>query len=84
MKTLRISILASIAALAASAAIAGPGIGYWNSIHNPAKDQAPAVAATTPAKCEQMSVTVGKRTTTVECKGAVAETAACKAHCGGS
>ena len=84
MKTLRIGILASIVVLAASAAIAGPGIGYWNSIHNSVKDQAPSVAATTPAKCEQMPVTVGRRTTMVECKGAVAETAACKAHCGGS
>jgi len=86
MKTLRIGILAGIAALAASAAIAGPGFEYWNARRNPVKEQAPvasAAATITPVKCEAMPETIGKVTKMVECSGAVAGTAACKAHCGG-
>ncbi len=83
MKTLRVSTLLFIAAAATSASLAGPGIQYWNTRLNPAKQQAPAVTNTpAPAsKCEEMPVTVGKFNKVVECTGPVTDTAACKAHC---
>jgi len=85
MKTLRLSTLLVIAAAAASAAFAGPGIGYWTGRSNPVKEQAPVVANTPApaATCEKMPVTIGKFTRTVECTGSVTDTAACKAHCAG-
>jgi len=85
MKTLRVSTLLFIAAAAASAALAGPGIEYWNARRNPVKEQAPVVANTPApaATCEKMPVTIGRTTKMVECTGSVTDTAACKAHCAG-
>ncbi len=83
MKTLRLSTLLVIAVASASAALAGPGIEYWNARRNPVKEQAPVVT-NVPApdtKCEKMPVTIGKFTKTVECSGSVTDTAACKGHC---
>ena len=83
MKTLRITLLALAAAAATSAALAGPGIEYWNA-RRADRDAAKSESAAKPeaAKCDRMVVKHGKRTTTVECTGATAETAQCKAACG--
>lgn len=83
MKTLRLTLLSLAAAAAASAALAGPGIEYWNarrSDRDAAKSETAAKVDST--KCDRMIVKQGKRTTTVECTGATAETAQCKAACG--
>jgi membrane protein DedA with SNARE-associated domain len=83
MKTLRVTLLTLAVAAATSAALAGPGIGYWNArrADREAAKSAPAPKVETD-KCERMVVKQGKRTTTVECTGATAETAQCKAACG--
>lgn len=83
MKTLRLTLVSLVAAAAASAALAGPGLDYWNARRanrEAAKSETAAKAETT--KCERMVVKEGKRTKTVECTGATTETSKCKAACG--
>lgn len=83
MKTLRLTLVSLVVAAATSAAFAGPGLQYWNArrAEREAAKSAPAAKAETP-KCDRMVVKDGKRTKTVECTGATAETAQCKAACG--
>jgi hypothetical protein len=82
MNTLRITVISFLAAAAASASFAGPGIQYWSARRNPAPAATPATVATAPGKCETMIVNSGRRQITVECKGAIANTPKCKAMCG--
>ena len=83
MKTLRLTLVSLVVAAATSAAFAGPGLQYWNArrAEREAAKSTPAAKAETP-KCDRMVVKDGKRTTTVECTGATADTAKCKAACG--
>ena len=81
MKTLRLTLLSLVAASAASAAFAGPGLQYWNA-RRADREAAKPAAKVEAAKCDHMVVKDGKRTTTVECTGATADTAKCKAACG--
>ena len=85
MKTLRIALLSLVAVASASATFAGPGPQYWAARRDAqsARKAAPAVvSAEKSGTCETMIVKKGKRTSTVSCSGAIAETAKCKAHCG--
>ncbi len=87
MKTLRLAIISLVAVASASASFAGPGIQYWNARRADraaAAERAAAPAVNSPAseKCKSMIVKQGKRTSTVKCDGAVADTAKCKAACG--
>ncbi|MBC8012095.1 MAG: hypothetical protein H7067_18580 [Burkholderiales bacterium] len=84
MKTLRLTALLAITALAASSTFAGPGTQYWNArrADRAASKANATTAAATPEKCESMIVKSGKRTATVSCTGAVANTPKCKAACG--
>lgn len=87
MKTLRLAIISIVAVASASASFAGPGIQYWNARRADraaAAERAAAPTVKSPAseKCKSMIVKQGKRTSTVKCDGAVADTAKCKAACG--
>jgi hypothetical protein len=78
MKALRIVLLSLVAIASASASFAGPGPQYWVA----RRDAQQAKKSSAVAACDKMIVKQGKRTSTVECKGTVAETAKCKAMCG--